>query len=643
MSDSHVRQGVFTRADWKTIRTLFPYLWEYRGRVGLALALLIVAKLAHVAVPLVFKAIVDALDKPHAMLALPTLLLAGYGGLRLASSLCEEWRDAVFARVTLHPIRQVTLQVFRHLHALALRFHVQRQTGGVSRDIERGTRAMSFLLSLLLFNILPTLVEIGLVAGILLTKYDIWFVAITFVTLISYILFTLVITEWRMVFRRAMNDLDSQANAWAIDSLLNYETVKYFGNEHYEAQRYDAYLQRWEQAAGQYQTSLAALSGGQSLIIAIGLTLLLLLAGQGVVQGTMSVGDLVVINALMLQIYPSLHFLGFVYRESKHALADIENMFRLLEHSPELQDRPGATDLVLCEGTIRFEHVEFAYEPNRQILFDVDFEIPVGATVAVVGASGAGKSTLARLLLRLYDVTAGRVLLDGQDLRDVTQHSLRSAIGTVPQDVVLFNETLAYNIAYGRPGAGREEIMRAAKGAGLHRFIESLPCGYDTIVGERGLKLSGGEKQRVAIARVLLKNPRLLIFDEATSALDSTSERAIHAELRRLAKGRTTVVIAHRLSTIVEADQIVVLDHGRIVERGTHQELLVLGGRYAQMWAVQQREDAREKAEEASVLSVATARQGIPRDGGAATLVPRPAVPSPAPPQHPLATTPLGV
>jgi ATP-binding cassette subfamily B protein len=596
MSNAQISKGVFTSTDWKTIRMLFPYLWQYRSRVTLALALLIAAKLAHVAVPLVFKAIVDALDKPYAMLVLPVLLLAGYGGLRLTSSLCEEWRDAVFARVTLYPIRHMTLQVFRHLHALALRFHIQRQTGGLSRDIERGTRAMSFLLSLLLFNILPTLVEIGLVAGILLTRYDIWFAVITFVTLIGYILFTLAITEWRMVFRRAMNDFDSQANAWAVDSLLNYETVKYFGNEPYEAQRYEEHLKRWEKAAVQYQTSLAALNGGQSLIIASGLLLLLLLASQRVVQGTMSVGDLVAINTLMLQIYPSLHFLGFVYRESKHALADMEHMFCLLEQSPEIQDRPGATAIALRMGTIRFEHVEFTYEPNRQILFDVDFEIPAGATVAVVGASGAGKSTLARLLFRLYDVTAGRILIDGQDIRDVTQHSLRSAIGMVPQDVVLFNETLAYNIAYSRPGASPEEVMQAAQGAGLRDFIASLPYGYDTIVGERGLKLSGGEKQRVAIARVLLKNPHLLVFDEATSALDSTSERALHAELRRLAQGRTTVVIAHRLSTIVEADQIVVLDHGRIVERGTHQELLALGGRYAQMWAVQQREDARETA-----------------------------------------------
>jgi ABC-type transport system involved in Fe-S cluster assembly fused permease/ATPase subunit len=580
------------RNDWKTIRTLLPYLWEFRWRVALALALLVLAKVANVAVPLMLKHIVDALDKPRPELVLPVAFLLGYGLLRFASTLFGELRDAVFAKVTQRAIRRVALKVFSHLHALPVRFHLERQTGGVSRDIERGTRGIGFLLNFMLFNILPTLVEIGLVAGILIVHYDIRFALIVLATLLVYVAFTLFVTEWRMVFRRTMNDMDSKANTRAIDSLLNYETVKYFGNEAFETRRYDESLQVWEKAAIRNQTSLAALNAGQSFIIAVGVTLLMFLAAQGVIEGTMTLGDLVLVNAYMIQIYLPLHFLGFVYREIKHSLADMEKMFGLLEVTPEIRDKPGAPELKVTRGEIRFQHVDFAYEPRRQILFDVSFVVPPGRTVAVVGHSGAGKSTLSRLLFRFYDVTGGRILIDGQDIRDVTQKSLRAAIGIVPQDTVLFNDTIYYNIAYGRPDASREEVIAAAKAAHIHDFIESLPDKYDTLVGERGLKLSGGEKQRVAIARALLKNPRILIFDEATSALDSKSEKAIQAELRRIAENRTTLVIAHRLSTIVDADRILVMDHGRIVEAGTHRELLEANGLYAHMWALQQQEDA---------------------------------------------------
>jgi ABC-type transport system involved in Fe-S cluster assembly fused permease/ATPase subunit len=590
MRITHYGKPPADRNDWQTIRTLLPYLWEFKGRVLLALALLVSAKFANVAVPLVLKDIVDALNKPKALVVLPVILLLGYGLLRFCSTLFGELRDAVFAKVTQRAIRRVALKVFRHLHALALRFHLERQTGGVSRDIERGTRGIGFLLNFMLFNILPTLVEIGLVAGILLVKYDIWFSVVTFVTLITYIAFTLIITEWRMVFRRTMNDMDSKANTRAIDSLLNYETVKYFSNEEYETRRYDESLQVWEKAAVRNQTSLAALNAGQSAIIAIGVTILMVLASQGVVAGTMTLGDLVLVNAYMIQLYQPLHFLGFVYREIKHSLADMEKMFGLLEQNAEVKDKPGAPDLVVQRAAIRFDHVDFSYEARRQILFDVSFEVPAGRTVAVVGPSGAGKSTLSRLLFRFYDVTGGSIRIDGQDIRDVTQKSLRAAIGIVPQDTVLFNESIYYNIAYGRPEASRDEVIQAARYAHIHSFIESLPDGYDTIVGERGLKLSGGEKQRVAIARAILKNPRILIFDEATSQLDSRSEKAIQAELEQIARDRTTLVIAHRLSTIVNADQILVLDHGRIIERGTHHELLAKAGTYAHMWALQQKE-----------------------------------------------------
>ena len=580
-----------TRGDWSTIRTLLPYLLEFKSRVVVAMTLLVLSKLANVAVPLVLKEIVDAMSKPKAMLLVPVFLVVAYGLLRLFSTLFGELRDAVFAKVTQRAIRRVALKLFAHLHNLSLRFHLERQTGGVSRDIERGTRGISFLLNFMLFNILPTFLEIGLVAIILFKKYSPWFVVITFVTLVVYIVFTLFITEWRMVFRRMMNDMDSKANTRAIDSLLNYETVKYFGNEGYEARRYDDHLATWEIAAVRNQTSLATLNSGQSIIIAAGVTGLMLLAADGVAKGTMTIGDLVLVNVFMLQLYMPLHFLGFVYREIKHALADMEKMFSLLEEHREIEDAPDATVLKVKQAAVRFEHVSFSYDPERQILCDVSFDIPAGHTVAVVGASGAGKSTLSRLLFRFYDVTAGAILIDGQDIRKVTQTSLRAAIGIVPQDTVLFNDTISYNIAYGRPDATREEILQAARSAHIHDFIESLPQGYDSMVGERGLKLSGGEKQRVAIARAILKNPSILIFDEATSALDSKSEKAIQDELRNVAHDRTTLVIAHRLSTIVDAHQILVMDQGRIIERGTQRELLAQQGVYAQMWALQQQEE----------------------------------------------------
>jgi len=591
MRPTRLEKPPANRNDWKTIRSLLPYLWEFKSRVVLALALLVMAKLANVAVPLILKEIIDALHQPRALLTLPILLLIAYGALRLCSTLFGELRDAVFAKVTQRAIRRVAIQVFSHLHALSLRFHLQRQTGGVSRDIERGTRGISFLLNFMLFNILPTLLEISLVAIILITRYDIWFAVIVFVTLAAYIALTLIVTEWRMIFRRTMNDMDSKANTQAIDSLLNYETVKYFGNETWEAQRYDSHMQKWEAAAVRNQTSLAALNSGQSAIIALGATLLLWLAADGVIEGSMSLGDLVLVNAFMLQLYMPLHFLGFVYREIKHSLADMEKMFSLLAENEEIKDKQGAGDLVLQDLAVRFEDVNFSYEPNRQILFNVSFEIPASRNIAVVGHSGSGKSTLARLLFRFYDVTSGRILISGQNISQVTQKSLRAAIGIVPQDSVLFNDSIYYNIAYGRPDATREEVLEAAMSAHIHDFIESLPDKYETMVGERGLKLSGGEKQRVAIARAILKKPAILIFDEATSALDSKSEKLIQAELKRIASDRTTLTIAHRLSTIVDADQILVMDKGRIIERGTHRELLAVDGTYAHMWELQQQEE----------------------------------------------------
>ncbi|MDX1252698.1 MAG: ABC transporter ATP-binding protein/permease [Gammaproteobacteria bacterium] len=586
-----------TRNDWKTLRTLLPYLWEFRTRVILAMAFLALAKLANVTIPLALKEVVDALDGArHAVVLLPLALLIGYGALRIASTLFGELRDLVFSKVAQRAIRNIAVKVFRHLHALALRFHLERQTGGMSRDIERGTRGMSFLLSFMLFNILPTILEIALVTVILLVNYSAWFAIITTGTIVIYIIFSLVVTEQRMAVRRVMNEMDSKANTRAIDSLLNYETVKYFGNEEYEARRFDENMAVWEKAAIKNQTSLSMLNLGQGAIIAVGVTLLMILAGQGVVDGSMTLGDLVLVNAYLLQLFIPLNFLGFVYREIKHSLTDMEKMFSLLDKPQDIRDRPGAPALVVGNGGVRFEHVNFGYQPERQILHDLDFEIPPGHKVAVVGTSGAGKSTLSRLLFRFYDVDGGHILINGQDIREVSQSSLRVAIGIVPQDTVLFNDTIYYNIAYAKPDAPREEVIRAARMAHIHDFIESLPQGYDALVGERGLKLSGGEKQRVAIARTILKNPRILIFDEATSALDSHSEQAILAALAEVAADHTTLVIAHRLSTIVDADQILVMEHGRVVERGTHSELLGKEGVYARMWALQQQERRKEEA-----------------------------------------------
>lgn len=587
MRFTHTGPAPTRRNDLSTLKTLLPYLLEFKGRVVLALSLLLLAKLANVSVPWLLKDIVDQLSGPQAALAMPLGLVAAYGLARLATSVFGELRDAVFAKVTQRAIRRIALQVFEHLHRLSLRFHLERQTGGMSRDIERGTKGIGFLLNFTLFNILPTLAEIGLVTGILLLHYHWSFAAVTFATIAAYIGFTLGVTEWRMVFRRSMNELDSQANSKAIDALLNYETVKYFGNERYEVARYDGNLASWERSAVHNQTSLNLLNAGQGVIIAMGVTVLVGLAARGVVDGSMTVGDMVLVNAYLLQLYAPLNFLGFVYREIKHSLADMERMFTLLEQGEEVADRPGAQMLATRQATIRFEQVAFGYDAKREILHGVSFAIPAGKTVAVVGASGAGKSTLSRLLFRFYDVSGGHVTVNGVDIRDLTQASLRTHIGIVPQDTVLFNDTVYYNIAYGRPDASHDDVIEAARAAHIHEFVSQLPDGYDTLVGERGLKLSGGEKQRVAIARTLLKNPPILILDEATSALDSHTEKAIQAELAAIAAQRTTLVIAHRLSTVVDAHQIVVMDHGRIVEQGSFRDLLERQGRFAQMWQLQ--------------------------------------------------------
>jgi len=589
------------RGDWHAIATLIPYLWEYKGRVLAALTCLIAAKVANVGVPVLMKEIVDSLDARTAILAVPLVLLVAYGLLRLSTTAFTELREFLFAKVTQRAVRKIGLQVFRHLHALSMRFHLARQTGGLTRDVERGQRGISTLVSFALFSILPTLVEITLVSAILIARYDWTFMAIAAGALAVYIAFTIAITEWRTHFRREMNELDSKANTRAIDSLLNYETVKYFGNEEWEAQRYDQSLQRWEKAAVKSQTSLSALNIGQSAIIAIAVTLIMWRATAGVVAGNMTIGDLVLVNGFMLQLYVPLNFLGVIYREIKQAMADMERLFNLISEHAEITDSPGAMPLVVRGAEVRFEHVDFFYEPARQILFDVSFTIPAGHNIAIVGPSGSGKSTLGRLLYRFYDVAGGRILIDGQNLRDVQQRSLRAAIGIVPQDTVLFNDTIEYNIAYGRPGATKDEIIAAAKLAQINDFIASLPLGYQTQVGERGLKLSGGEKQRVAIARAILKQPAILIFDEATSALDSKSEKAIQAELKQIARNRTTLTIAHRLSTIVDSDVILVLERGRIVERGTHVALLGSGGVYARMWRLQQ--DEERTVAEASPLA----------------------------------------
>ncbi|TCT10444.1 ABCB family ABC transporter ATP-binding protein/permease [Paralcaligenes ureilyticus] len=585
---THTGPAPKNRNDIKTIKSILPYIWQFKGRVLLALACLVTAKIASVILPIYLKEVVDTLSLPATRIILPVAALLGYGFARLASSVFGELRDALFARVTQGSIRRIAAKLFEHLFALSMRFHMQRQTGGLSRDIERGTKGIGFLLNFTIFNVLPTLLEISMVTAILLWRYDFWFAVVTLGTIAAYIVFTLLVTERRMVYRRSMNELDSKANSRAIDALINYETVKYFGNEGYELDRYDRNLGKWVDSAVKNQVSLNFLNMGQGAIITVGITLLLWLSARGVVNKTMSVGDVVLVSAYLTQLYAPLNFLGFVYREIKHALADMERMFSLLDQGQEVADRPNAQTLDTPQASITFDHVDFGYEAKRQILFDVSFTIPAGKTLAVVGSSGAGKSTLSRLLFRFYDVGAGAIKINDVDTRDLSQASLRRHIGIVPQDTVLFNDSILYNIAYGNPGASQDDIIGAAKAASIHDFVMSLPDGYETQVGERGLKLSGGEKQRVAIARTLLKNPPILIFDEATSALDTRTERAIQKELDQIARNRTTLIIAHRLSTIANADEIIVLDHGRVIERGSHQSLLQESGRYAQMWRLQQ-------------------------------------------------------
>jgi len=584
------------RSDWSTLQRLFPYLWDYKWRVIAALSFMVGAKLANVGVPLLLKNLVDTMNikatDPQALLVVPVALLFGYGLLRLSTTLFTELRELVFAKATEGAARRISLEVFRHLHALSLRFHLERQTGGMTRDIERGTRGVHSLISYSLYSIIPTLIEVTLVLSLLAVKFDVWFAGITGIALVFYIFFTVTVTEWRTQFRKTMNELDSSAHSRAIDSLLNYETVKYFNNEEFEAKRYDENLLRYRSAAVKSQRTLSLLNAGQQLIIAVGLVAMLWRATQGVVDGRMSLGDLVMVNAFMIQLYIPLGFLGVIYREIKQSLTDLDKMFTLMEKEREIADVPGALPLAIdASPTVRFENVSFAYDPARPILHHVSFEIPPGKTVAVVGSSGAGKSTLARLLYRFYDVQDGRITIGGQDIKQVTQASVRSAIGIVPQDTVLFNDTVEYNIAYGKPGATHDEVVEAARAARIDGFIAHTPLGYQTMVGERGLKLSGGEKQRVAIARTLLKNPPVVIFDEATSALDSANERAIQAELKTAAQNKTTLVIAHRLSTVVDAHEILVMDQGRIAERGTHAQLLALQGAYARMWSLQQAGD----------------------------------------------------
>jgi len=597
----------------RAIRALTPYLWprgdvELRARVVIALVLLIAAKVATVAIPAVFGRAVDTLEagvSAGGVAAVPVALLIGYGLLRVGQQGFAELRDFVFAKVGQRAIRRIALKVFQHLHGLALRFHMDRQTGGLSRAIERGIKGIDFLLRFMLFNILPTLVEIALVCGILWSLFGFLFSAITFVTVAIYVFFTLVFTEWRLKFRRAMNDSDSEANTKAIDSLLNFETVKYFGNEDHEARRYDVSMQRYEKAAVKSLTTLSLLNVGQGLIMAVGMTALLLLSASRVADGTMTIGEFTAVNLYMMQLFQPLNFLGFVYREIKQSLVDMEQMFGLLDQNQEVEDSPGAVPLSVTDGVVRFEHVSFRYDPRKPVLRDVDFEVPSGNTVAIVGASGAGKSTISRLLFRFYDVEDGCITIDGQDIREVAQSSVRAAIGIVPQDTMLFNDSIFYNIQYGRPDASPAEVEEAARLAQVHDFVMALPDGYNTRVGERGLKLSGGEKQRVAIARTILKAPKILLFDEATSALDTHTEREIQAALEQVSADRTTLVIAHRLSTVVNADEIIVLDDGVIVERGRHAALLEQNGMYADLW--QRQQAAARRAEEIA----ADVEQGI--------------------------------
>ncbi|MDO9005400.1 MAG: ABC transporter ATP-binding protein/permease [Aquabacterium sp.] len=590
-------QTEIRRSDWATLSRLWPYLWEYKVRVVLALAFMLGAKLANVGVPLLLKNLVDRLapsaGSAQALMVVPLGLLLAYGLLRLSTSLFTELRELVFAKATEGAARRISLQVFAHLHALSLRFHLERQTGGMTRDIERGTRAVHSLISYSLYSIIPTLIEVALVLTLLATKFDVAFAWITLTALVVYVTFTVTVTHWRTRFRREMNELDSKAHTRAIDSLLNFETVKYFNNEAFETRRYDESLDRLRSVAVKAQRSLSFLNAGQQTIIATGLIVMLWRATEGVVEGRMTVGDLVMVNAFMIQLYIPLNFLGVIYREIKQSLTDLDKMFNLMEREREVADAPDAKPLLLKgPPSVRFDHVNFAYDADRPILHDLSFEIPAGQTVAVVGPSGSGKSTLARLLYRFYDIPPGqgRISVNGHDVRGLTQDSLRRSIGIVPQDTVLFNDTVAYNIAYGRPEATRDEVEAAARSARIHDFIVNVPKGYDTVVGERGLKLSGGEKQRVAIARTLLKDPPILVFDEATSALDSANERAIQAELAAVAQGKTVLIIAHRLSTIVHAHEILVMEAGRIIERGTHAHLSAANGRYAQMWRLQQSE-----------------------------------------------------
>jgi ATP-binding cassette subfamily B protein len=581
------------RTDRETLKRLLPYLWQYKWRVLAALLFMVGAKVANVSVPFLLKNLIDDMSikpaDPYAVLVVPVALLLGYGALRLSVSAFTELRELVFAKATQGAARQIALETFEHLHGLSLRFHLERQTGGMTRDIERGVRGIESLISYSLYSVVPTLVEVALVLSILAVKFDVWFAGITLAALIFYIIFTITVTEWRTQYRRQANEFDSAAHTKAVDSLLNYETVKYFNNEAFEANRYDKSLDALRRARLKAQTSLSLLNTGQQLIIAIALVGMLWRATQGVAEGRMTLGDLVMINAFMIQLYIPLNFLGVLYREIKQSLTDLDRMFTLLEKEREVADNPDAKPLQINGSpTVRFDSVVFAYESDRPILHGISFEIPAGKTVAVVGPSGSGKSTLARLLFRFYDVSSGAITIDGQNIRHVTQSSVRRAMGIVPQDTVLFNDTVRYNIAYGRPDASEAEVEQAAKAAHIHDFISATPKGYDTMVGERGLKLSGGEKQRVAIARTLLKNPPIVIFDEATSALDSANERAIQSELQTAAQNKTTLVIAHRLSTVVDAHEILVLEAGRIVERGSHQTLLALNGRYAEMWALQQ-------------------------------------------------------